>query len=44
MEDVDVVIVGAGSSGLAAAKILRATGLTFKVFEAMARQVVAQWL
>ncbi|MEQ1951742.1 NAD(P)/FAD-dependent oxidoreductase [Mesorhizobium sp. CN2-181] len=37
MEDVDVVIVGAGSSGLAAAKILRAAGLTFKVFEAMGR-------
>ncbi|MDQ6434059.1 NAD(P)/FAD-dependent oxidoreductase [Mesorhizobium sp. LHD-90] len=37
MEDVDVVIVGAGSSGLAAAKILRAAGLTFRVFEAMGR-------
>lgn len=37
MEDVDVVIVGAGSAGLAAAKILRSAGLTFKVFEAMNR-------
>jgi monoamine oxidase len=37
MEDVDVVVVGAGSSGLAAAKVLRAAGLTFKVFEAMDR-------
>lgn len=37
MEDVDVVVVGAGSSGLAAAKVLRAAGLTFKVFEAMNR-------
>lgn len=37
MEDVDVVIVGAGSAGLAAAKTLRSAGLTFKVFEAMNR-------
>jgi monoamine oxidase len=37
MEDVDVVIVGAGSAGLGAAKVLRAAGLTFKVFEAMNR-------
>lgn len=37
LEDVDVVIVGAGSAGLAAAKSLRAAGLTFKVFEAMNR-------
>jgi monoamine oxidase len=37
MEDVDVVIVGAGSSGLAAAKTLRAAGLSFKVLEAMDR-------
>ena len=37
MQDVDVVVVGAGSSGLAAAKVLRATGLTFNVFEAMGR-------
>ncbi len=37
MEDVDVVIVGAGSAGLAAAKSLRTAGLTFKVFEAMNR-------
>lgn len=37
MEDVDVVIVGAGSAGLAAAKAIRAAGLSFKVFEAMNR-------
>jgi monoamine oxidase len=37
MEDVDAVVIGAGSSGLAAAKTLRAAGLTFKVFEAMNR-------
>ncbi len=37
LEDVDVVIIGAGSAGLAAAKSLRAAGLTFKVFEAMNR-------
>lgn len=37
MEDVDVVIVGAGSAGLAAAKVLRAEGRTFKVLEAMDR-------
>ena len=37
MEDVDVVIVGAGSAGLAAAKVLRAQGRTFKVLEAMDR-------
>ncbi|MEI5681923.1 MULTISPECIES: flavin monoamine oxidase family protein [unclassified Mesorhizobium] len=37
MEDVDVVIVGAGSAGLAAAKVLRAAGLSFRVLEAMDR-------
>ncbi len=37
MEDVDVVIVGAGSAGLSAAKTLRAAGLSFRVFEAMNR-------
>jgi monoamine oxidase len=35
MEDADAVVVGAGSSGLAAAKLLRAAGLTFDVFVAM---------
>jgi monoamine oxidase len=37
MSDVDVVIVGAGSAGLAAARTLRAAGLSFKVVEAMNR-------
>ena len=37
MEDVDVVIVGAGSAGLAAAKTIRAAGLSFTVLEAMNR-------
>lgn len=37
MQDVDVVIVGAGSAGLAAAKTVRAAGLSFTVFEAMNR-------
>jgi monoamine oxidase len=37
MADVDVVIVGAGSAGLAAAKTCRARGLSFKVLEAMGR-------
>ena len=32
MKDVDVVIVGAGSAGLAAAKTLRAAGLVLHVF------------
>lgn len=31
----DVIVIGAGSSGLAAAKTLSAAGLTFKVLEAM---------
>ncbi len=37
MADVDVVIVGAGAAGLAAAKVCRSNGLTFKVLEAMNR-------
>jgi monoamine oxidase len=37
MKDVDVAIVGAGSAGLAAAKTLRAAGLSFTVLEAMNR-------
>ncbi|HMO72437.1 MAG TPA: NAD(P)/FAD-dependent oxidoreductase [Paracoccaceae bacterium] len=37
MQDVDVAIVGAGCAGLAAAKALRARGLTFAVWEAMPR-------
>ncbi|MBL9073180.1 NAD(P)/FAD-dependent oxidoreductase [Tabrizicola sp.] len=37
MTDVDVAIVGAGCAGLAAAKRLRAAGLTFRVVEAMDR-------
>lgn len=37
MTDVDVVVVGAGCAGLAAAKRLRASGLTFRVIEAMDR-------
>ena len=37
MDDVDVVVVGAGSAGLAAAKTLRDAGLTFTVLEAMDR-------
>jgi monoamine oxidase len=37
MTDVDVVIVGAGCAGLAAAKRLRAAGASFVVLEAMGR-------
>ncbi|MFN4155440.1 MAG: flavin monoamine oxidase family protein [Paracoccaceae bacterium] len=37
MSEVDVVVIGAGAAGLAAAKTLRATGLTFTVLEAMDR-------
>jgi len=37
MADVDVVIIGAGCAGLAAAKRLRASGITFTVIEAMDR-------
>ena len=37
MEDVDVVIVGAGSAGLSAAKVLRTAGLNFKLLEATDR-------
>jgi monoamine oxidase len=37
MSDVDVIVIGAGSAGLAAAKTLRAAGLTFKLLEATGR-------
>lgn len=37
MGDVDVVIVGAGFAGLAAARTLRAAGISFKLVEAMDR-------
>lgn len=37
MAEVDVVIVGAGAAGLAAAKICRENGLSFKLLEAMDR-------
>jgi monoamine oxidase len=37
MEDVDVAIIGAGSAGLSAARVLQAAGVSFKVLEAMDR-------
>jgi monoamine oxidase len=37
MEDVDVVIIGACSAGLAATKIPQAAGLSFKLLEAVDR-------
>ena len=37
MSEVDVVIVGAGAAGLAAAKVCRENGLSFKLLEAMDR-------
>jgi monoamine oxidase len=43
MKDVDVVVVGAGSAGLAAAKTLRAAGLSFVVLEAMNRVGGRAW-
>jgi cation diffusion facilitator CzcD-associated flavoprotein CzcO len=35
MEDVDVVVIGAGPAGLSAAKTLRAAGSSFKLLQAM---------
>ncbi|EHK58520.1 flavin monoamine oxidase family protein [Allomesorhizobium alhagi] len=43
MKDVDVIVVGAGSAGLAAAKTLRAAGLSFTVLEAMNRVGGRAW-
>ncbi|MER8556454.1 FAD-dependent oxidoreductase [Mesorhizobium sp. M0976] len=43
MKDVDVVIVGAGSAGLSAAKTLRAAGFSFKLLEAMNRVGGRAW-
>jgi len=37
MEDVDVVVIGAGPAGLSAAKTLRAAGSSFKLLQAMDR-------
>ena len=43
MADVDVVIVGAGAAGLAAAKTLRAAGREVRVLEAMDRIGGRSW-
>ncbi len=43
MEDVEVVIVGAGSAGLAAAKILNAAGRSFHIVEALDRVGGRAW-
>jgi monoamine oxidase len=43
MSDVDVVIVGAGSAGLAAAKVVRDAGFSFRVLEAMNRVGGRAW-
>jgi len=37
MQDVDIVVVGAGSAGLAAGRVLQTAGRSFKVLEAMDR-------